>query len=344
MNAADAGPVVSSRFDTHHDDLIHDVAYDFYGRRIATCSSDQKLKVWDFDAETGEWKLCDSWKAHDCSILKVVWAHPEYGQVIASCSFDRSVRIWEEQEQGSGRRWAEKARLVDSQGAVQNIAFAPNHVGLKLAASASEGVVRIYEAMEVMNLASWTLMEEFQVGSGGGKEAEGNYCISWCPSKFHPPTMVIGFGKEHAAKIFRMDQNNRWHAQETLPGHTDVVHDVAWAPSLGRSYQLIATACKDGRVRIFKLAGEPSRLVNGGASGISASPGPGKFRIVKAWEFRDHEAEVWRVEWNVTGTVLSSSGDDGRVRLWKANYEGEWGLMSVMASDQGSVDNEMVGH
>lgn len=27
--------------------------------------------------------------------------------------------------------------------------------------------------------------------------------------------------------------------------------------------------------------------------------------------------QVWRVSWNVTGTVLASSGDDGRVRLWK---------------------------
>ena len=27
--------------------------------------------------------------------------------------------------------------------------------------------------------------------------------------------------------------------------------------------------------------------------------------------------QVWRVEWNVTGTILASSGDDGCVRLWK---------------------------
>lgn len=28
-----------------HKDLIHDVAYDFYGQRMATCSSDQFVKV-----------------------------------------------------------------------------------------------------------------------------------------------------------------------------------------------------------------------------------------------------------------------------------------------------------
>ncbi len=28
-----------------HKDLIHDVAYDYHGRRMATCSSDQYVKV-----------------------------------------------------------------------------------------------------------------------------------------------------------------------------------------------------------------------------------------------------------------------------------------------------------
>lgn len=28
-----------------HKDLIHDVAHDYYGRRMATCSSDQYVKV-----------------------------------------------------------------------------------------------------------------------------------------------------------------------------------------------------------------------------------------------------------------------------------------------------------
>ena len=31
---------------SEHKDLIHDVSFDFYGRRMATCSSDQSVKVW----------------------------------------------------------------------------------------------------------------------------------------------------------------------------------------------------------------------------------------------------------------------------------------------------------
>lgn len=41
---------VTNLFESHtifadHKDLIHDVAYDFYGERMATCSSDQYVKV-----------------------------------------------------------------------------------------------------------------------------------------------------------------------------------------------------------------------------------------------------------------------------------------------------------
>ena len=36
----------------------------------------------------------------------------------------------------------------------------------------------------------------------------------------------------------------------------------------------------------------------------------------------DHQgAQVWRVTWNVTGTILASSGGDGCVRLWKGKLQ-----------------------
>ena len=36
---------VAKSIQSDHKDLIHDVSYDFHGRRMATCSSDQTVKV-----------------------------------------------------------------------------------------------------------------------------------------------------------------------------------------------------------------------------------------------------------------------------------------------------------
>lgn len=38
-------------------------------------------------------------------------------------------------------------------------------------------------------------------------------------------------------------------------------------------------------------------------------------------KFTDHSCTVWRVSWNLTGTILSSSGDDGYVRMWKSEFD-----------------------
>jgi nucleoporin SEH1 len=58
-----------------------------------------------------------------------------------------------------------------------------------------------------------------------------------------------------------------------------------------------------------------------------------------------HRTLVNRVEWNVTGTVLASTGNDGKVRVWKSSLGGVWrpaGFVSVEAADQ-DADAEMDG-
>jgi nucleoporin SEH1 len=50
--------------------------------------------------------------------------------------------------------------------------------------------------------------------------------------------------------------------------------------------------------------------------------------------FDDHHSDVWRVSWNATGTVLSSAGDDGTIRLWKAAFSGEFQCLSVISSQR----------
>ncbi|CDH49067.1 nucleoporin seh1 [Lichtheimia corymbifera JMRC:FSU:9682] len=420
-----------TKFDTSHEDIIHDIAYDFYGKRLVTCSSDQRLKVWDFVErdDAAVWELNDSWKAHDSSILKAIWAHPEYGQVIASCSLDRLVKIWEEQPiepKMSQKRWAERFRLVESRGAVLDIAFSPIAGALRLATCSADGIVRIYEALEPTNLTQWSQMEEFEIAlrdndqplpphpplpepptsapqntnstssssssiashglsntegaTGpfpvmtptanpvnpavqnispssqgtiptttvppsanvlhGPGDADSGYCIDWCPNRTTTAMMVVGLGKEIGARIFRHDGHSRWYPGEFLPGHEQEVHDVSWAPSMARSYQLIATASKDHYVRIFKLTEPQNNAASTPRYGQFSPAANAKQRnsqrhmqIELVAAFNDHHAEVWRVEWNITGTILSSSGDDGKLRLWKAGSDGVWRQMAAISAN-----------
>uniref|UniRef100_A0AAA9TDS7 SEH1 like nucleoporin n=1 Tax=Bos taurus TaxID=9913 RepID=A0AAA9TDS7_BOVIN len=284
-----------------HKDLIHDVSFDFHGRRMATCSSDQSVKVWD-KSESGEWHCTASWKTHSGSVWRVTWAHPEFGQVLASCSFDRTAAVWEEIVGESNDKlrgqshWVKRTTLVDSRTSVTDVKFAPKHMGLMLATCSADGIVRIYEAPDVMNLSQWSLQHEISCKLSCS-------CISWNPSR-------------------------KYAKAETLLTVTDPVHDIAFAPNLGRSFHILAIATKD--VRIFTL--KPVRKE------LTSSGGPTKFEIHIVAQFDNHNSQVWRVSWNITGTVLASSGDDGCVRLWKANYMDNWKCTGILKGNGSPVN------
>lgn len=93
--------LVEGSFPTKHDEVIHALCFDFYGTRVATCSSDHKIKVWEL--ENKHWRLTAEWKAHKGSVWRVEWAHPQFGSVLVSCSFDQSVKIWEECREEKGK-------------------------------------------------------------------------------------------------------------------------------------------------------------------------------------------------------------------------------------------------
>lgn len=311
-----------------HKDLIHDVAYDYYGQRMATCSSDQSVKVWDQDDQKN-WNLSANWKAHSGSVWKVTWAHPEFGQVLATCSFDRTAAIWEEiigetppQGERSLKTWIRRTNLVDSRTSVTDVKFGPKSLGLQLATCSTDGVVRIYEAPDVMNLSQWTLQYEINCKLPCS-------CLTWNHSfsRLHPPMIAVGSDDPSPSNgskvaIYEYSENSRrWAKTESLAsiGVTEPVHDIAFAPNLGRSYHLLAIATKD--VRIVTL-GPPTE-------GSSQ-----RFDVQLTAQPEDNlSGTVWRVSWNILGTILASSGDDGCVRLWKANYMNSWKCISILRGD-----------
>ncbi|TEB19210.1 WD40 repeat-like protein [Coprinellus micaceus] len=407
-----------------HGDLVTDAVYDFYGLRLATCSLDQRIKVWRLEESGGTWSVEDDWKAHDAPVSKLSWAHPEFGSIIASGSFDRTVKDMGANPistmpplpayggSPSSSRWVERASLYDARGTIRAVEFAPHHFGLKLATIATDNILRIYECLEQPTLSSWQLIDEIDIANIapgpspthvtraqtaalatptqthatldgasatlvaqalretqqassvppsraglGNREADGGWTLSWCKDPYWGEIIAAGAGNNGVVKIIQLN-SRRSHVLFTLEGSASTgfaassnpsqaggndltqqgapaslasysVTSVAWAPSCGRSYHLIATAGRDGHVRIWKLKPPPEDMGDD-----DAMHEDGKWTATSVGDFDHHKSAVGRVEWNITGTVLSSAGNDGRIRLWKATANNVWRLAGSIGVEQ----------
>ncbi|KAF9022977.1 WD40 repeat-like protein [Hymenopellis radicata] len=350
-----------------HSDLVTDAAYDFYGTRLATCSLDQRIKIWQLDEQNGKWAVEDDWKAHDAAVSKLSWAHPEFGSIIASASFDRTVKVWEQLLSSTANhagRWVEKAVLHEARGTVRGVEFAPHHFGLKLASISTDNHLRVYECLEP---TAWQLSEEIDVQTihsptqhsraytaaiatptqttsstegapaslvaqallqqmprtTGNREADGGWALSWCKDRYWGELIACSSGTSPLVKIVQLSPSRRPETILALtPGNENdgSITSVAWAPSCGRSYHLIATGSRDGRVRVWRVKPGEESAVENGTEAEDDEEGRWEARIVA--DFGEHKSSVGRVEWNITGTVLSSAGNDGKIRLWKATSGG----------------------
>ncbi|GAV02372.1 hypothetical protein RvY_12948 [Ramazzottius varieornatus] len=332
---------------TDHKDLIHDVALDYYGRRMATCSSDQSVKIWDLQ-DDGTWRCTANWKTHAGSVWKVTWAHPLYGQLIATCSFDRTAALWEETV-GDGSsvaqsHWVKRTSMVDSRGSVSDVQFAPKHLGLQIVTTAADGVIRIYENIDQSNLSQWQLVHEIS------SKFAGCSCASWSQSRLLPQILAVGSYDEAPSTgkvvLFELvDQGRKWIKIETLNSITEPVHDLTFANTLGRSFHILAVAAKDLHIVSItpsvKRSSSASNLhSNQQSASLLTQPRAYDIRLLAL--LKDHQSTVWRVSWNITGTILASSGDDGYIRLWRSNFTSAWRCVAVIRGD-GTLQTEGEG-
>ncbi|KAK3286949.1 protein transport protein Sec13 [Cymbomonas tetramitiformis] len=291
--------------------MVHDAQLDYYGKMLATCSSDRTVKIFDVIGDN-QVHIADL-TGHEGPVWQVCWAHPKFGNLLASCSFDRKVIIWKEvQEKVWEKVYVSPSTLHES--SVNSICWAPHELNLHLACGSSDGSISII---------SHKADGGWETSTKGMEKAHlvGCTAVSWAPAS--PPGSIVSSnatglvrrlvsaGCDNTVKVWTCREGtNDWRKEELL-GHTDWVRDAAWAPNVGLPKNTIASCGQDGNVFIWsESAGEWSKTL---------------------LPFNAEKVPVWRVSWSVTGNILAVSDANNQVTLWHEQLDGTWAQVSSVA-------------
>eukprot|EP00045_Choanoeca_perplexa_P007377 m.66413 g.66413 ORF g.66413 m.66413 type:complete len:301 (+) comp14052_c0_seq1:92-994(+) len=294
--------------------MIHDAQMDFYGKRLATCSSDCSVKLFEVVGETQ--KLIKELRGHDSPVWQVSWAHPKFGNIIASCSFDRKVIVWKESSTG----WENTYEHLEHSSSVNAIAWLPFEYDiLMLACASSDGKVSIIYFHEGA-WKQWVMINA---------HASGAMALDWAPigdsnvmgSSEESFQLVTG-GCDKTIRLWSIVSPKTSHQVTTAYDvialntskaikHTDWIRDVAWCPNLGLTSTTIASCGQDGRVILW-------------SKDNSSNP----WEVTELIEASD--VAMWRLSWSLTGSVLAVSSGDNKVRLFKQASDGQWGEVSTI--------------
>ncbi|XP_047334203.1 protein transport protein SEC13 homolog B-like [Impatiens glandulifera] len=275
------------KIETGHNDSIHDVSMDYYGKRVATASSDSTIKIISTTSNNNSATLT----GHQGPVWQVAWAHPKFGSILASCSYDGRVIIWKE---GNQNEWAQAHVFTDHKSSVNSIAWAPHEFGLCLACGSSDGNISIFTSRSDGGWDSSMIEQAHPVGVTS---------VSWAPSV----QKLVSGGCDNTVKVWKLTSSGLWKIDcfPALKMHDDWVRDVSWAPNLGLVKSTIASASQDGRVVIWTSVGKEGDKWEG--------------RVLKEFNL-----PVWRVSWSLTGNLLAVAAGDDNVTLWKEAVDGEW--------------------
>lgn len=290
--------------DSGHQDVVHDVAMDYYGKRMASCSSDRSIKIFSVSPSGSDPPAAlATLTGHEGPVWQVAWAHPKFGSLLASCSYDRKVIVWKE---GPDNEWSQWQLFQEHNSSVNSISWAPHEFGLSLACASSDGTISVLTHKPDGQWERTKIEQAHPVGVTS---------VSWAPStapgslagggSAAPVVKLASGGCDSTVKVWRYSDGSwRLDCFPPLSKHTDWVRDVAWAPNLGLPKSTIASASQDGTVLIWSQDKEGDQ-----------------------WEGRvlhNFHTPVWRVHWSLTGNLLAVADGNNEVTLWKEAVDGEW--------------------
>ena len=288
-----------------HSGSVRSAAWSSDGKRLATASQDQTVKVWD--ADSGEELL--TLHGHTNYVNSVAWS-PD-GKRLATGSVDKTAKVW---DAASGQ---ELLTLRGHDGAVGSVAWSPD--GKRLATGSDDKTVKVWDAVSG---------QELQILRGHTGAVVN---VAWGPDG---KRLATGSG-DTSAKVWDAASG---HELLTLQGHDESVDGVAWSPDGKR----LATAGEDDTAKVWDTASGHELLTLSGHSsslyGIAWSADGERLatgsadETAKVWDatsghelltLRGHTGGVFGLAWSPNGKRLATGSGDETAKVWEvtSGYE-----------------------
>ncbi|KAI0892633.1 WD domain-containing protein [Annulohypoxylon nitens] len=267
-----------------HKDLVQAIAFNAYGDRCATGSVDGKIRVFNRHQD-GIWRLCDNWKSHAGEILELQWLPPTiYPNLLASLGIEGCFRLWgEDPSAAPGRRFSARDGNGKNVSQLRSGRYPYRSFSVKhdettrctyIALIATDGHLTVYEGEEPEALLNYPKLDDFQAFAKPNRGEETCFKVRFDPNP-EPCYAAIRAGVPTDAlslvvsgltsvKIYRTrdivtssfgaaTRGKEFYLALEIKEHNYLIRDVSWAPGNYRGYDMIATACQDGILRVFRI-------------------------------------------------------------------------------------------
>ncbi|KAH6660390.1 WD40-repeat-containing domain protein [Truncatella angustata] len=266
------------------NDLIQAIAFNAYGDRCATGSVDGQIRIFN-RRKDGIWTLSDLWGAHPGEILELQWLPPTvYPNIVASLGIEGRFKMWAEDDTAApGRKFSTKSNNPKAAHETRSNKSPYRSFSMKhneetrytyFAFLCADGKLSVHEGEEPENLADYSEIDDFQALAKPNRGEETCFQVRFDPNpepcykalRAGVPTDALSLvvAGLNTVKIFRSRDTisssfgaatraREFYQAVEITGHRGLVRDVAWAPGNFRGYDMIATACQDGFVRVFRI-------------------------------------------------------------------------------------------
>eukprot|EP01063_Lacrimia_lanifica_P013065 TRINITY_DN1971_c0_g1_i1.p1 TRINITY_DN1971_c0_g1~~TRINITY_DN1971_c0_g1_i1.p1 ORF type:complete len:419 (+),score=154.05 TRINITY_DN1971_c0_g1_i1:66-1259(+) len=281
-------------FNTGHQDMIHDAQYDYYGRCLATCSSDGQVHVFGPGQDQQPPQVVAELKEHAGPVWSVAWGHPRFGTMLASGGYDGKVCVWQDKQQG--QPWGKVYEYMGHKSSVNKVEWAPHQHGLAALACGSSdsslSVLTYDPASQAWDIK--TIPDAHQLGVN---------TVAWEPVTTAPAHRIASGGADRLLKIWTRNEQGAYELERSLlpegmKSYPDWVRDVAFCPASPQPFSTLA-CCSGNKAFVWRRheAGEKSSYTL--LATLTVPMG------------------AWKVSWSEHGGLLAVTAANDNVYIFK---------------------------